>query len=897
MGKTKKPASASAPPPPPSPSQSTSSSKIIKSACEQAIKDANSNPQKSLKKIKDLLSKHPNSAALHHTQSFLHFKRYSQTSDSSSALKLKYLKNATDSAKQALSLFPNSITLNYLYSEILIKLAKDSNEYQNIIVQCREAIKANPSATLGPGEDIVTSHLENRGKIQESRIQGVKELLLDIIEKAKVESLMSGKNVTEKMKESASLRILQSKKVRVWEDELFRKNQNLEREVIESKIELVRKWEQMLRTGVVLDNNKKIIAKIIADLSKKTKVLKCWKEMSSEERRGLLEVSIDEIANYYIKHDHYAAEIFLEAIDFARKTNKWKRLLCYVCEEMFLEWKELCSHVFLKHLRGLSEQQLELVLYGFEDRYVEEIENGVWKPVDVDNMVKELSRFNYCKNDVYQEKCKFYSDQKKWVFCDDAERQELLKKIHQLLKLFLKNQCLAPFIVSWMWDYTIEELEESLVVGFKGLVPILEQTPMPLCICFLWFEQLEVVFNFLEELFNDCGLEGNSSDDGRGSKEEFCDDRPIHFNSDTSCLILDKRFIRWDLDSGKHRNIVGDEGTAVISVIEDPGKDTEYDADSFVHWLFSGDEIQALLYSWRYLRNCDKEHAMAVFQFVETEFRQLKNLCERKSRLLEYQEALTAVKNICLEERKRTEEISEYKEQTFASLLLARQNELFDVQSDIIGNEHACILNVLRFAQDVGRKKFGLEETLINTYAQFPDLVYHEDKEKQDIMVDVCVEEAIKMEKQNIAREFCESDVLIMKSIASIRRMELKFMLVSALDYQLILFHLVKSFIRAHLEDLADEKVVEKANAAEALLALADLAPEPSKNLTKGSDNSRTVRKKSKHKKRKDQGMAMDEKANAAAMLLEMADLAPEPSKNMTKGSGTEDLKQQEEEH
>jgi hypothetical protein len=52
---------------------------------------------------------------------------------------------------------------------------------------------------------------------------------------------------------------------------------------------------------------------------------------------------------------------------------------------------------------------------------------------------------------------------------------------------------------------------------------------------------------------------------------------------------------------------------------------------------------------------------------------------------------------------------------------------------------------------------------------------------------------------------------------------------------------------------------VKKANDAEMLLALVDLAPEPSKNMTKGSDNSRKTRKKSKLKKHKNQGKAMDE--------------------------------------
>jgi hypothetical protein len=165
------------------------------------------------------------------------------------------------------------------------------------------------------------------------------------------------------------------------------------------------------------------------------------------------------------------------------------------------------------------------------------------------------------------------------------------------------------------------------------------------------------------------------------------------------------------------------------------------------------DKIQELLYSWINLRKLDKELAGMVFQFVETDFSLLKYFCERKCRLLEYQETLTDVENICLEEYKRREEISEYKEQNFASLLVERQDELVDAQSDIIGNEHACILNVLRFAQYVGHKKFGLAETLISTYTQFPDLECHEDKANRDILVDVCVKEAIKMEKQNVVRE------------------------------------------------------------------------------------------------------------------------------------------------
>ncbi|KAG6741785.1 hypothetical protein POTOM_055064 [Populus tomentosa] len=910
MGKTKKPSSAA---PRPKQAQTTArplqstvddfSSEIIRSACEQALRDVSSNPQKSLKRIKDLISKHPNSAAVHHTQSFVHFKIYSQTSSSFSTLKQKYLNNAADSAKKSLSLFPNSITLNYLNARIFIKMAKYSSDYQRIIDHCWKALKALPSG-LGPGEDIIASQPEMGGKSQESRIQKLKQVLLDVMDKAKIESLLIGKDVSEKMKESACLRI----KARVPKDEELpcEYERNEKRKFIKKEIKFLRDCEKRVCAGFVVKDPQSILNKVKADSSNITIVSNYWKEMSCEETRGLLQVSIDEITGYYKKHDRLVADYLLEAVDFARKTNKWKCLKCFCCALFFFEWKELRSHVFLKHLGGLSEQQMELVPFGLEDSYVEEIENGVWKPVDVDNMAQELSTFRHCKNDVYQEKCKIYSDQKKWMFCDDAQRQELLKKIHRVLKLFLKNQCLAPRILSWMWDYTIQELEESMELGFKDLVPILEQTQTPLSICFLWLEQLEVVFDFLEELSNDCDLEDNISDDGGDSKEEFCDYEPIHFNSDSSCLILDKKFIRSMLDAGEHSNIVADEGTAVIPFVDDPEKDIQFDRYRFVNWLFVSDKIQELLNSWINLRKLDKELAGMVFQFVETDFSLLKYFCERKCRLLEYQETFTDVENICLEEYKRREEISEYKEQNFASLLVERQDELVDAQSDIIGNEHACILNVLRFAQYVGHKKFGLDETLISTYTQFPDLECHEGKANRDILVDVCVKEAIKMEKQNV---FCENDVLIMKNVASIKRMEPKFVLVSALDYQFILFYMVKSFIRAHLEDLANKDAVKKANTAEMLLTLADLAPEPSKNMTKGNDNSRKTRKKSKLKKHKNQGKAMDEgaggsqehlpldKENAEKVCHSIASDGGCSDFGIVVSTSTEDLKQMEDEH
>ncbi|KAG5226972.1 Inactive ubiquitin carboxyl-terminal hydrolase [Salix suchowensis] len=820
MGKTKKPSSAAPRPKQAqttaSPHQSTvadSSSDIIKSACEQALRDVNSNPQKSLKRIKDLISKHPNSAAVHHTQAFVHFKIYSQTSSSFSTLKQKYLNNAADSAKKTLSLFPNSITLNYLNARIFIKFAKYSSDYQRIFDHCWKALKALPSG-LGPGEDIIASQPEMGGKSQESRILRLKQVLLDVMDRSSIESLLIGKNVREKMKESACLRI----KVRVPIDEELpcKFERNEKRNFIKNEINLFRDCEKKVCAGFVIKRPQSILDKVKADASRITIVSNYWKEVSSEERRGLLQVSIDEIAGYYKKHDRLVADCFLEAVDFARKTNKWKCLRCFSCASLFFDWKDLRSHVFLKHLGGLSEHQMELVPFGLEDSYVEEIQNGVWKPVDVDNMAQELSTFRRCKSDVYQEKCKIYSDQKKWMFCDDAERQELLKKIHRLLKLFLKNQSLAPRILSWMWDYTIQELEESIQLGFKDLVPILEQTQTPLSICFLWLEQLEVVFDFLEELSKDCDLEDNISDDGGGSKDEFCDYEPIYFNSDSSCLVLDKKFIRSMLDPGEHINIVADEGAEVIPFAENPEKDIQFDRKRFVNWLFASDKIRELLNSWINLRKLDKELAGLVFQFVETDFSSLKYFCERKCRLLEYQETLTDVENICLGEHKRREEIPEYKEQNFASLLLERQDELVDAQSDIIGNEHACLLNVLRFAQYIARKKFGLDETLISTCTEFPDLECHEDKANRDILLDVCVKEAIKMEKQNVVRE-------------------------------------------AYLEDRANKDFVKKANAADILVAMADLAPEPSKSMIKGSDDLRKTRKKSKLKRHKNQGKAMNE--------------------------------------
>ncbi|XP_071902463.1 uncharacterized protein [Coffea arabica] len=115
--------------------------------------------------------------------------------------------------------------------------------------------------------------------------------------------------------------------------------------------------------------------------------------------------------------------------------------------------------------------------------------------------------------------------------------------------------------------------------------------------------------------------------------------------------------------------------------------------------------------------------------------------------------------------------------------------------------------------------------------------------------------------------QLCKIDARIMRVIAAMQQLEAKLEPASAFDYRAIVVPLVKSYMRAHLEDLAEKDATEKSDAAREAF-LAELALDSKKGSSGGSDNARHMHEKTKDKKKsKDFQKAKDSKANSGSEL------------------------------
>ncbi|KAJ6760576.1 INACTIVE UBIQUITIN CARBOXYL-TERMINAL HYDROLASE 53-LIKE [Salix purpurea] len=307
---------------------------------------------------------------------------------------------------------------------------------------------------------------------------------------------------------------------------------------------------------------------------------------------------------------------------------------------------------------------------------------------------------------------------------------------------------------------------------------------------------------------------------------------------------------------------------------------------------------------------------MEILQTLEKEFHHLQNLCERKCEHLSYEQALQAVEDLCLEEGKKRETDMLVEHKSYDSVLRQRREQLVENEHDalfISGRfELDAISNVLKEADTLNANQFGYEDTYGGIASQFCDLESGEDGNwrTKDPMhqVETCIEIAIQRQKEQLSIELSKIDAQIMRNVNGRQQLKCKLQSVSALDYRSILLPLVKSYMRAHLEDLAEKDATEKSDAAREAF-LAELALDSKKGAQGRSDSSRNTLEKGKDKrKNKEYKKTKDSKVVAASEQQLLQDVTngrgsfPDPSdvdfpdSQSRLSVSDDDLKQQEEE-
>eukprot|EP01018_Ginkgo_biloba_P016270 Gb_39086 [translate_table: standard] len=444
-----------------------------------------------------------------------------------------------------------------------------------------------------------------------------------------------------------------------------------------------------------------------------------------------------------------------------------------------------------------------------------------------------------------------------WPLSEDIERRKLLERIYSLFRTLVKHKCLAASHLSKVVQYAVDELQS--LVPDKAMPYVINQSPV--YIRFLQPDQLRTVNKFLRELAHSCGLDRysdkNSTSNGTEDFQEDEVQERLILNEDFTSLILDEHLLRdiTNIHSSEKRSSITISQLTSFNLNE--WQDKLSQGDLQLSWIFGNSSYERQPLGWAQLREERSQQGMEVLRTLEKEFYLLQSLCERKCEHLSYEEALNAAERLCLEELKKREHMGKVASRSYEALLKKRQEELVEGHNNALlvhGRfELDAITNILKEAQTLNLPRFGYDDTLSSASSRLSDLDDGEDDEwrMQDFLhqTDSCIEVAIQRQKDHLSTEVSKLDAKIMRNVFGMQQLELKLGHVSALDYRLVVLPLIKSFLKARLEDAAEKDATKKSDAAREAF-LAELALDAKKSVDKGPDLSKHSQEKSKDRKK-----------------------------------------------
>ncbi|KAK2998830.1 hypothetical protein RJ639_023901 [Escallonia herrerae] len=890
----------------------------IKGECERALTALRrGNHTKALRLMKEMCAKHENSALIYRVQGTVCVKVAGIIDDPNA--KQRHLRNAVESARKAAALSPSSIEFAHFYANLLYEAANEGKEYEEVVAECERALAIkNP---IDPARESLQDESQQKVLTADARILNMQNELRQLIQKSNIASLSSWMknlgNGEEKFRliqlrraseDPMELRLVQAK--RPNEIKKATKTPEERRKEIEVRVAAARLLQQKSESPqsqfegdkaldsssgsgqrVVERRKSGNLRKNASSAARKDWVRSYWNSISLDMKKDLLRMKIEDVKSHFSSlKDGLAYEVLSEALSFAEANKGWKFWVCCRCSEKFSDSGLTMQHVLQEHMGSLVPKMQSILPQTAENEWIEMLLNCAWKPLDVLGAVEMLEKQSsshasdyfhdsytrneeckdrfadgYCSEDAWDSSsgkkelgdscngnamqtrehdkisdivwkeddgnqgCKPYFLGDSWPLSDDPERAKLLEKIHSMFQLLIRHKCLAGSHLSKVIQFAVDELQ-GLAAGSQLLNYGMDQTPI--CICFLGAQELTKVVKFLQELSHSCGLgryseKANSLDESKGASEVVEITDKVVLDEYESCLLFDEHFLPDD------------------------------DADALLTYIYTGPTSGEQLASWKRAREERTQQGMEMHQMLEKEFYHLQSLCERKSEHVSYEEALQAVEDLCLEEGRRREHVTEFVRQSYESVLRKRREELIESDNDVmsISNrfELDAISNVLKEAESLNVNQFGFEETYSGVTSHLCDLESGEDDDwrTKDYLhqIDSCIEVAIQRQKEQLSIELNKIDARIMRNLSAMHQLEAKLERASGHDYRSIIVPLLKSFMRARLEDLAEKDATEKSDAAREAF-LAELALD-SKKGTGGHLHERTKEKKKNKESRK----------------------------------------------
>nr|XP_011464559.1 PREDICTED: uncharacterized protein LOC101311291 isoform X2 [Fragaria vesca subsp. vesca] len=896
------------------------SSAAAKLECERALTALRrGNHNKALRLMKESCQKHENSAhsaLIHRVQGTVCVKVASIIDDPNA--KQRHLRNAAESARRAVELSPNSIEFAHFYANLLYEAANDGKEYDEVVAECERALAIEKP--VDPAKESLQEESQQKLPTAEARIGHVQNELRQLIQKSNIASISTWmknlgtgeekfrlipiRRVTE---DPMEVRLVQTR--RPNEIKKATKTPEERRKEIEVRVAAARLLQQKSEVPQLNNESEKSdrgvdslsgsgqrgserrkhggLRKNGSSSERKDWVRSYWKSMSVDMKKELLRIRVSDLkAKFSSSKDGLANEVLSEAVAFAESSRSWNYWVCCRCNEKFVDPESHMHHVVNEHMGNLMPKMQSVLPPNVDNEWIEMLLTCSWKPLDVSAAIRMLRDQRKCRDPELVED--FYSGNHNkecedcfkdawdespekeiigdgpsnctvdgniheqvdhvectecdedngpiaysslpggWPLSDDPERMKLLERIHASFEVLIRHKYLAATHLNRVIQFTMDKLQTSELLNHG-----VEQTPM--CICFLGATHLTKILKFLQDLSHACGLGRYSEksscamDDGNNTNQgvELIKERII-LSGDASCLLLDIS----DCTSSAGNGTPTD-GTGLLS-----------DSDALLSWIFAGPSSAEQLTSWMQTKEEKTQQGMEILQMLEKEFYHLQSLCERKCEHLKYEEALQAVEDLCVEEGKKRENATEFSNRSYEYVLRKRKEEL-ERENDMMFNASRidldAITNVLRDYQ------FGYEETYGGVTSQLYDLESGEDDDWR---------------AKDYLHQLSKIDARIMRNVTGMQQLEVKLEPVSAHDYRSIVLPLVKSYLRAHLEDLAEKDATEKSDAAREAF-LAELALDSKKGVKGGNDNARHTQEKVKDKKKnKEYRKAKDTKGN-----------------------------------
>ncbi|XP_030968561.1 uncharacterized protein LOC115989042 isoform X2 [Quercus lobata] len=794
---------------PPSPSQPPPSSEVddqspsITDEVNRALSaNHNGNPAEALSLLKSTLSRHPNSALAHSALSFIQLKVANL--DSTAA-------DADDDDDRLLQL--EHVRSSVKSSKRAVELCPVSLSFWffHVVALVKLAQYDSDAGFEAVIEACDTGLAIEHPTVVEERLK------------------LDGEHEIESLRKQLRLVKLQSKylvdakslgKIKDEIKELQDRKEEIEQRAITARKNL----ETPLSDT---DNKRKLknVKKVAANVDTVAARVKAyWNDrISMELKKDLLSVEL--LLQFANKDSPEAVAVVMQALEHVKAAKNWKFSTCCLCGERFFEVKLNADHMKSVHLGTLSDELRSVEPEIEFDSVHDTVKSRKWRPVEVvaaKEMMEDLSRNK--RGDEGLEESEVFMNHKEWPYCEDTRRDLIIDKIRSRLRVYLKIRFFVSSHLSVFMDLIMEMLKKRIP---EQLLKEHWMDRTVLTACFLDISELNRVYEFLDDLHNICGLQSLSvslaRDEVRGMPC-VANHEKIVFNEDFSCVVFDKRMLRGEL-------VVPNDGAAITSSADaETVLNDDECKDAIVDWLLGGTNISIgeRLMQWTNFRETSKSQAMEFFKIYEAEFHRMQNFCEKKIEYLRDIKVWKNLESICVEEDKRREEISGYKPWSYEYLLLEQHKLIKRTDGDTF--ESDIIWNILK--------------------------VDHVDNE---------IKLGIKKQIDELAEKLYKFDSIIRTTTIAMKQTGKKIDAVTSYDYRSIMVPLLKSFMQARLEDLANEDAEEKSKAAEKEL-LSELNLDDKKNSNKGGGNSTQGQGKSKvKKKKKDHRKAKEFKATGGS--------------------------------